>query len=57
MKKYTRIMKDSKTLIDYIITNNEIVSARNNINNKITDNECIDILSRMKTIGSYRTRK
>ena len=32
--------------MDYIITNNEMVSARNNINNKITDHECIDIFIR-----------
>ena len=43
MKEFTRITKNSKTLIDYIITNNEILSAKNNTNNKITDHECIDI--------------
>ena len=43
MKEFTRITKNSKTLIDYIITNNEMVSAKNNTNNKITDHECIDI--------------
>ena len=30
-------------LIDYIITNNEMVSAGININNKISDHECINI--------------
>ena len=34
MTEYTRIMKDSKTWIDYIITNNEMVSGIININNK-----------------------
>ena len=43
MREFIRITKNSKTLIDYIITNNEMVSAKNNINNKITDLECIDI--------------
>ena len=43
MKEFTGITKNSKTLIAYISTNNEIVSAKNNINNKITDKKCIDI--------------
>ena len=43
MREFTRITKNSKTLIDYIITNNEMVLAKNNINNKITDHECIDM--------------
>ena len=44
MKEFTRIMKNSKTLTNNNkFTNNEILSARNNRNNKTTDHECIDI--------------
>ena len=42
MREYTRTMKDFKTLIDYIITNNEMVSTSISTNNKISDHECID---------------
>ena len=43
LKEFTKITKNSKPLIDYIITNKEMVSTRVNINNKISDHECIDI--------------
>lgn len=41
--EYTRITQYSKTLIDYVITNNERISVTNNINNKISDHESINI--------------
>lgn len=43
INEYTRITKRSKTLIDYIITNNEAITAECNVNNKIADHESIDI--------------
>lgn len=43
INEYTRITKRSKTLIDYIITNNESITAESNVNNKIADHESIDI--------------
>ena len=52
IKKFTRMTKKSKTLIDNIIANNEMVSAKNNIKSNVT--ECIDILLGMVTVGKYR---
>ena len=39
----TRITHHSKTIIDYIITNNENIKVINNSANKISDHEAIDI--------------
>lgn len=44
MKDFTRITENSKTLIDYIISNNQNISAEINIANKISDHETIDII-------------
>lgn len=40
---YTRVTKNTKTIIDYVITNNYNIYARNNGENKIADHEAIDI--------------
>lgn len=53
MNEYTRITANSKTLIDYIITNKEGITAKNNINNKIADHESIDILVECETKQQY----
>lgn len=39
----TRITVNSMTIIDYVITNNPMISAKTNINNKISDHETINI--------------
>ena len=44
VNEFTRITQSSKTLIDYIITNMGNITARTNVDNKIADNESIDIL-------------
>ena len=40
---YTRVTASTKTIIDYIITNNTNITANNYISNKITDREAIYI--------------
>ena len=53
MKEFTRITKNSKTLIDkFKFTNNEMVSAKNSMNNKITDHECINIFIESEEHGN-----
>ena len=37
------VIANTKTIIDYVITNNINITANNNISNKITDHEAIDI--------------
>lgn len=46
---YTRITENTKTIIDYVITNSENVSAANNSLNKIADHEAIDIKVKTRT--------
>ena len=41
--EYTRVTENTKTLIDFVITNSINVSAKNNGENKIADHEAIDI--------------
>lgn len=43
VNEYTRITKHSKTIIDYIISNNENIKVKTNSSNKISDHEAIDI--------------
>ena len=43
--EYTRLTESSKTIIDYIITNNRSITAKNNISNKISDHESINIFT------------
>lgn len=42
--EFTRITQSSKTLIDFVITNNNNISAKTNSSNKISDHETIDII-------------
>ena len=42
MNEYTRIRESSKTLIDYIITNNKSITAKNNISKQVSDHESIE---------------
>lgn len=42
--EFTRITQNSRTLIDYVITNTRNISAKVNISNKISDHEAIDIM-------------
>ena len=53
MTECTRITKNSRTIIDYIITNNRNITAGINNANKIPDHEAIQIIirSHYTTIG------
>lgn len=43
VKDYTRVTKNSKTIIDYVITNSNKVDVKIKSNNKIADHEAINI--------------
>lgn len=43
VKNYTRITRDTKTIIDYVITNNVNINVNISNSNKISDHEIIDI--------------
>ena len=44
VNEFTRITQISKTLIDYIISNMDNITATTNVDYKIADHESIDIL-------------
>lgn len=45
---YTRVTENTKTLIDFVITNNMNILVKNNDENKISDHEAIDITIKNK---------
>lgn len=44
VNEYTRVARNSKTMIDYVITNSHKVSAKNSTKDKISDHEVINII-------------
>lgn len=46
VNNYTRVTKNTKTIIDYVITNSDKISVQHSNTNKISDHEIINILIR-----------
>lgn len=44
VKSHTRITENTKTLIDYVVTNTKNIAVQNSFTNKISDHEIIEII-------------
>lgn len=57
VKSYTRVTENSKTLIDYVITNSKKTTVQNSVTSKISDHEILEVLIEDKNVNKETVQK